>query len=91
MRISPDFIFRNVAGEAVVIPSGEAARHFSGLIALNESGQFLYELLTEDRTEEELVRAILDAYEIDPETAAADVAEFIALLREHHMLVDDQT
>lgn len=88
MRISPDFILREVAGEAIVIPVGEAARHLSGLIALNESGRFLYQLMAQERTEEELVNAMLDTYEVDPTTAAADVAEFLALLREHHMLAD---
>lgn len=91
MRISPDFILREVAGEAIVIPVGEAALHFSGLIALNESGQLLYRLLSEERTEEELVNAVLDTYQVDRPTAAADVSEFLSLLRQHHMLTDEQT
>lgn len=86
MRIAPDFILREIAGESIVIPVGEAARHLSGLIALNESGRFLFDLLQTDRSEQELVEAMLDAYDVDPATAAADVAEFIALLQEQRML-----
>ena len=91
MRIHPDFILREVAGESILIPVGEASRHLSGLIALNGSGKLLYVLLQTERSEEELVRAILDTYEVDAETAAADVAEFLGLLRENRMLIEDAT
>ena len=88
MHISPDFILRDVAGVSVVIPTGEAARHFSGLISLNETGTFLFTLLREERTEQELVENMLEAYDIDATVAAADVAEFITNLREHRMLAE---
>ena len=60
MRIKSEFILREVAGESILIPTGEAAKRLSGLIALNESARFLYEKLKTERTEEELVRAMLD-------------------------------
>lgn len=88
MQISPDYILREVAGESIVIPVGNAARHLSGLIALNESARFLFDLLRTPRSEEELIRAMLDTYEVDPQTAASDVSEFISLLRAHRMLVE---
>ena len=60
MRIKSEFILREVAGESILIPTGEAAKRLSGLIALNESARFLYEKLKTERTEEELVRAMLE-------------------------------
>ena len=88
MRISPDFILRDVAGVSVVIPTREAARRFSGLISLNETGTFLFTLLQEERTEQELVEKMLETYDIDATVAAEDVAEFIANLQEHQMLAE---
>lgn len=88
MHIAPDFILREIAGESIVIPVGEAARHLSGLIALNESGRFLFDLLQTERAEQELVEAMLDAYDVDSATAQADVAEFLELLRQQHMLAE---
>lgn len=87
MRIVPGFILREIAGETVAIPTGEAAHHLSGLAAMNEGGKFLFELLQTEQTEEGLVRAMVDSFEVDSDTAAADVAEFLEILRQNNMLL----
>ena len=89
MRIVSGFILREVAGESIAIPSGESAHLLSGLAAINESGKLLFALLQTDQTEESLVRAMTDAYEVDYATAQADVAEFLDLLRENQLLIED--
>ena len=81
MRVVPGFVVRQIAGETIAIPAGPAARELSGLLALNGSGQFLFELLQTQQTEDTLVQAMLDTYEIDEATARADVAEFLEILR----------
>lgn len=88
MRIIPGFILREIAGETIAVPSGAAARRISGLVALNGSGKFLFELLQEEKTEAELVSALTEAYEVEEPLARADVAEFLALLREHNLLMN---
>ena len=57
MRISDQFMLRQVADEYLVIPVGEAALKVKGLIGLSESGSLLYRRLQDGCTEEELVRA----------------------------------
>ena len=88
MRIIPGFVVRQIAGETIAIPAGPAARELSGLLALNGSGQFLFQQLQNEQTEDSLVQAMLDAYEIDEVTARADVAEFVEILRSSGVLVD---
>lgn len=88
MRIVAGFIVREVAGETIAIPAGTAARELSGLLALNGSGKLLFELLQTEQTEESLVQALLDTYEIDAATAQADVAEFLAVLRSSGVLLE---
>lgn len=88
MRIVSGFILREIAGENVAIPSGDSAHRLSGLVALNECGRFLFELLQTEQTEDSLVRAMLDTYEIDAATAATDVAEFLVMLRENGLLIE---
>ncbi len=89
MRIPSGYIVRQVAGETVAIPTGEAAKGLSGLVALSGSGQFLFELLKTEQTTESLTNALLDAYDVDPDTAQADVTEFVSILRENGILIED--
>lgn len=88
MRIVSGFILRQVVGETVAIPSGDSAHLLSGLMALNETGAFLFQLLQSEQTEQSLVQAMLEEYDTDAATAAADVAEFLELLRHHRLLME---
>lgn len=88
MRVVPGFVVRQIAGETIAIPAGPAARELSGLLALNGSGQTLFQLLQTDQTEDSLTQALLDTYEIDEATARADVAEFLEVLRASGVLMD---
>lgn len=89
MHIVPGFILREVAGEVIAIPSGNAATALSGLIALNSSGKFLFELLQSEQTEESLTKAMLDTYNIDHDTAQADVQEFLEIFRNSGILCEE--
>lgn len=88
MHIVPGFVVRQIAGETVAIPAGEAARALSGLLALNGSGRLLFERLQTEQTEESLVQLLLEEYEIDEATARSDVAEFLAPLRANGVLIE---
>ncbi|MDO4747544.1 MAG: PqqD family protein [Eubacteriales bacterium] len=90
MRVLSGFIVREVAGETIAIPSGDAAKSLSGLLALNESGKLLFELLQSEQTETSLVEALLNEFDIDFATAQADVAEFLEILRSSGVLVESE-
>ena len=89
MHIVSGFFVCEIAGETIAIPSGQAAHRISGLVAFNDTGKFLFELLQTEQTEESLVSALMDTYDVDFTTAQADVSEFLTLLQEHHLLADD--
>lgn len=86
MRIVPGFVVRQIVGETIAIPSGDAARQLSGLLSLNGSGKLLFDLLQSEQTHASLVNALLDNYDIDPPTAEADVSEFLQTLRDADVL-----
>lgn len=88
MHVVPGFVVRQIAGETIAIPAGAAARQLSGLLALGGSGQFLFDLLQTEQSEDSLVKAMLDTYEVDEATARADVAEFVEILRNSGVLVE---
>ncbi len=86
MKLKPGFVLRNVAGYNVVVPIGEAALDFNGMINLNESGAMLWSMLEKDVAEEDMVKALLEEYEITEEIARADVSAFIKKMREASLI-----
>ena len=89
MRISDQYMLRQVADEYLVIPVGEAALKVRGLIGLSESGSLLYRRAQEGASEEELVCALLAEYDIDTETARADTRSFLEQMRRMGILIED--
>ena len=86
MKIKNGFVIRSVGGENVVVPVGEMSKEFHGMITLNETGAFLWEKLSEGATEEQLVDALLENYEVDKALASTDVKAFITKLSDNNLL-----
>lgn len=89
MRISDQYMLRQVADEYLVIPVGEAALKVKGLIGLSESGSVLYQRLQEGCSEEELVGALLAEYDIDADTARSDTRAFLEQMRRMGILIEE--
>ena len=86
MKIKENFMLRKVADCFVVVPIGSAVAEFNGMINLNEAGAFLWQQLEKDTTEEAVVNAMLEQYDVDKATAEADVKRFVSQLREASLL-----
>ena len=80
MKIIKEFIVREIAGECLLIPTGETTQEFNGLITISDTGRFIWEHLEQVDSLEAMIDAILDEYEIDRETATKDAVEFIGHL-----------
>lgn len=88
MRVSTDFILREVAGEWLLVPVGDAAVKLRGLIGLSESGYLVYTLLQKGADRQELLRAVLSEYKVDQATAEADVDAFLGQMRSLGILLE---
>lgn len=77
MKITSEFICRQIAGEHILIPIGQTALDIHGMITLTESSTLLWESLQNGCEEDDLVNILLAEYDVDRETALADVREFI--------------
>lgn len=86
MKIADGFAVREVAGKSVAIAVGGKAASLGGMIALNETGKLLFSLLAEGTTEEKMADALIAEYEIDRATAVADVAAFLAPLKDAKLI-----
>ena len=65
-KANPDFLLREVAGEAVPIPVGGAGVFENSVISLNDTCSFLWKLFQEPRTEEEVIAEAKKEYS-DPD------------------------
>lgn len=86
MKIKDGFVLRNICDEYIVVAVGRQTLDFKGLIKLNETGAFLWEQLKNERSEEELLTALCAEYAVDEATAKADIAAFLASLKEAALL-----
>ena len=86
MKVKDNFILKKIAGSYMVVPVRTRAADFSGIIKLSESGAFLWKLLEKGADREELIAKMLEEYDVDEATAAADIDRFIAKLREADLL-----
>lgn len=82
MKISENFVLRQVADTWVVLPVGQASVDFNGMLTLNESGAILWRALEQGGDRDGLADALLAEYEVDRATALADVDAFLAKLKE---------
>ena len=87
MKLKEGYILREVAGNYIVVAVGNAVKEFNGVINLNESAAFLWKQLAEDKTEEELVDALLGEYEVSREIAEKDVSAFVEKLAKAKLVI----
>jgi len=86
MKIKSEFLLRKIADAYVVVPTGSAIVDFSGLINLNETGAFLFELLQKGAEEKDLITNLLQEYDVTEEIATKDVKAFISKVKEADIL-----
>lgn len=87
MHLKEGFILRKLGGQYVVAATGELSSQFNGLIKLNSTGAFLWEVLSEGSEEAELVSALCAAYAIQEEVARQDTRAFITTLQDAGVMV----
>lgn len=90
MRINKEFVLREIAGDYVIIPTGQTVLEFNGLITVNEVGVSIWNMLQEEVTEDDLVNGILNEYEVEEEVAREDIREFIDTLVAGNILAKEE-
>jgi hypothetical protein len=76
-RKSDSFVYRDIAGEAVLVPIRSSTADLDNLYVLNDVASRIWELLDGQRSLEQIVGSICDEYDVCSEVAKADTVEFI--------------
>ena len=79
MKIKNGFELRDVCGEHIIIAHGVENIDFTKVITLNESAAFIRNQVEgKSFTEDEVVKMLLDEYEVEEAQARADVEQLLA-------------
>ena len=88
MKIRDGFVLRQVADATIVVPAGDAAIDFNGMITLNETAAFLWkeaERLTIEHSvfsSDELCKALCEEYDVLPGQAMTDIENTLSAWQE---------
>ncbi len=82
MKIHKQLVKRNIAGDVILVPVGDASLELKGLLTLNETGERIWDLLPDVASEDEIFQALLEEYDVEPSVLRTDVDAFFAELRE---------
>lgn len=88
MRLKYNFKEMKLNDTTVAVPFGENVEDFHNIIKMNDTALAIYNLLKEDTTEERIVDALSEEYNVDKDTLTADVKRYIQALREKGFLAE---
>ena len=87
MKIKSGFVLEKIGNGYLAVAVGERAKEFSGLVRMNETGSFLWNIMAErDVSREDLLSAIRAEYEIDEATALSDIDKFVSKLSDNGII-----
>ena len=86
MKTKKGFMLRQTAGRNIVVAVGQASEGFNGLITLNETGAFLWKMLQAGTTYEDMLKALLDEYDVSETDAKAGMDAFLKSVRDAELI-----
>ena len=77
MKINENFVLKSIAGEAVVMPVGEAVNKVNGMIKLNPTAEVIWKALEHETTLEDVISAVrANCQNVDETMLIEDVVDF---------------
>jgi hypothetical protein len=77
---SPDLVFRQIAGEFVLVPIRHDVADLEAVYTLGGVGARIWELLDGERDGHAILGQIVQEYDVTPDEAEADLTEFLGEL-----------
>lgn len=88
MKRKGSFAVHLLENDIIAVAENSTNTEFHGMIRLNETGLTLWKRLLNDVTEEDLINALLDEYDVNYSTAKTDVESFLEVLRDAELIED---
>ena len=89
MKLKYKFVVKSVAGKSVAVAVGSDNATFNGMVKLNETGEFIFNMLNgEGTTIADISAALMKKYDIDEATATGAAESFVASLNANGLIVE---
>ena len=88
MKTNPVFVRRNIVGDHVLVPIGNANLKNNGVFPLTETGAEIFDLYASGLSESEIIEKLLTEYDVERDVLVSDVREFTEALIEIGALID---
>ena len=86
MKLKYKFVIHNIGGSPTAVTVGDDHARFSGMIKLNETGEFIFRSLMQGSSSDEIAAKISENYNITKEQALADTKKYIGSLTDAGLL-----
>jgi hypothetical protein len=80
MKITKKMMYRNVAGEHILVPAGEAMFEYGGVFVTTEIGAEIWRMLEAGMEKPAILAALLEEYDVDEATLTSDCDQFLQKL-----------
>ncbi len=80
MKIKNGLMIHKTPDGTVAVATGEAARTFNGMLRLSDTAEFILRAMMTETTADAVAEALVAKYDIDMDTARADVERMAAQL-----------
>ena len=77
-RRNPNMVFREIAGELILVPIQRNAADTDSIFVLNETGAILWKLIDGTSSLNDIITGMLDEFEVDRETLSIDIIPYIS-------------
>lgn len=82
MKIKGEFVIRELMGDTVLIPVGQTALEYNGMITMNPVCGHIWKGLAGGKSREEILASLLEHFEVAEAEAARDLDELLEKLHE---------
>ncbi len=86
MKIKDGYILKDVAGEKIVIATGEQKLNFNGVMTFNSVGADVFNMLDGTNSVEDIANKIAEDYGVSVERVKTDVENLIKKMKEHNLI-----
>lgn len=84
---SPSVVTRKTGNEYILVPVAGNIADMDSIYTLNETGAFIWEQIDGKKTIGEIIKAVVEEFDTEPQTAERDVLEFMESMKKY-LIID---